>query len=163
FTVSPPPEVAQHIGDIPLVIKVSPVLLDDDTKGIDILSHGIWHETTLAGVEKKDRSSQLFGYIDVPALEDGEWPIPAFDNTRNNVLNRQNPVVVVLLAWLSEELEKVRRLLVEREREKQKTENAKKLAQEAKRIADILNDDFAQLEMELELTRRVSRRSGGKS
>ena len=159
---SPPQEVVEHIGDVPLVVRVSPVPLDDDTRGIDILSHGIWHETTLAGIERKERANYIFGEIDVPILEDGKWPIPAFDNTRNNVLNRQNPVVVVLLGWLSEELEKTRLNLVERERERRRSEVARQLADEAEKISDILNEDFAQQEMELELTRRVSKRSGGR-
>ena len=97
FERFPPTEVAKHIGNVCLNVKVSPVPLDEGTRGIDILSHGIWHETTLAGIERKENANQIFGQIDVPILEDGEWPIPAFDNTRNNTLNRQNPVVVVLL------------------------------------------------------------------
>jgi hypothetical protein len=77
-------------------------------------------------------------------------------------LNPQNPVVAVLLGWLSEELERTRIHLVEKEREKRKSEEAKQLAKEAEKIADLLNEDFAQLEMELELARQVSKRSGGK-
>ena len=163
FERLPPSEVADHIGVVPLIIKVSPVPLDDDTRGIDVLSHGIWHETTLAGIEKRERANYMFGDIDVPILEDGEWPIPAFDNTRNNILNRQNPVVAVLLGWLSEELEQTRLRLVKKEQERRRSEMAKQLTKEAERISNVLNEDFAQQEMELELTRRVSKRSGGKS
>ena len=161
----PPSEVAEHIGAVTLTIKVSPVPLDDDTKGIDILSHGIWHGNTLAGIERKDRASCMFGEIDVPILEDknDEWPIPAFDNTRNNTLNQQNPVVAVLLGWLAEELEQVRLELVERARERRNSEIAQQLTKEAQRIADVLNEDLAQQELELELTQKVSRRSGGRS
>ena len=163
FERFPPTEVVKHIGDVSLNVKVSPVPLDDDTRGIDILSHGIWHETTLAGIERKESANQIFGQIDVPILEDGEWSIPAFDNTRNNMLNRQNSVVVVLLGWLSEELEEIRSDLVRQAREKRQSEIEAKLAKEAEKISDILNQDFAQQEMELELTRRVSKRSGGRS
>jgi hypothetical protein len=161
----PPPEVAEHIGAATLAIKVSPVSLDDDTKGIDILSHSIWHGNTLAGIERKDRASYIFGEIDVPILEDknDEWSIPAFDNTRNNTLNLQNPVVAVLLGWLAEELEQIRLELVERAREKRNSEIAQQLAKEAQKIADVLNEDLAQQELELELTQKVSRRSGGRS
>ena len=157
FKRYPPTEVAEDIGDICLNVKVSPVPLDDDTRGIDILSHGIWHETTLAGIERKENANQIFGQIDVPILEDGEWPIPAFDNTRNNTLNRQNFVVVVLLAWLSKELEEIRLELVRQAREKRQSEMEAKLAKEADRISDILNQDFALQEMELEMTQRVRR------
>jgi hypothetical protein len=161
----PPPEVVEHIGAVRLTIKVSPVPLDDDTKGIDILSRGIWHGNALAGIERKDRSSYIFGEIDVPMLEDknDEWPIPAFDNTRNNTLNLQNPVVAVLLGWLSDELEQVRLKLVVQARERRNSEIAQQLAKEAQKIADVLNEDLAQQELELELTQKVSRRSGGRS
>ncbi|MEM3907178.1 MAG: ATP-binding protein [Nitrososphaerota archaeon] len=163
FERVPPSDIAQVIGQVHLVIKISPVPLDEEMRGIDILSHGIWHETTLAGIEKREYSNYIFGYVDVPLLEDGDWKIPAFDNTRNNILNRQNPVVTVLLGWLSIELEEVRKRIAERERQRRESEMAKQLAKEAQRISSILNQDFAQQELELELTRKVSRRSGGRS
>jgi hypothetical protein len=161
----PPAEVAERLGEVRLTIKISPIPLDDDTRGIDILSHGIWHGNTLAGIERKDRASYIFGEVDVPILEDknDEWPIPAFDNTRNNTLNLQNPVVAVLHGWLSEELERVRLELVERAREQRNSEIARQLAKEAQSIANVLNEDLAQQELEIELTQKVARRSGGRS
>ena len=163
FERVPPVEIANHLGDILLSVKVSPAPLDDDARGIDILSHGIWHETTLAGIDRKECANQLFGQIDVPILEDGEWPIPAFDNTRNNTLNRQNPVVVVLLGWISQELEGIRSDLVRQARERRQSEMETKLAKEAERISEILNQDFAEQEMELELAQSVSKRRSGRS
>lgn len=157
FERTPPPSVTAEIGDVVLKINVSPLPLGKDDNGIDVLSKGNWHETTLAEVagEHKDR---LFGEVDVPCLEDEEGPIPAFDNTRNGQLNRANTKVVVLLAWIHDELEAVRRLLVERDRERRKTEEAKRLAEEAKRLEQILNEDFARVMDEFELARRVSSR-----
>lgn len=163
FERFPSTEVSKHIGNISLCVKVSPAPLDDDTRGIDILSYGIWHETTLAGIERKECANQIFGQVDVPLLEDGEWPIPAFDNTRNNTLNRQNPVVVVLLGWLSRELEEIRTELVKQAREKLQSEMETKLGKEADRISEILNRDFAQQELDLEMTQRVSKRSASKT
>ena len=162
FERVPPEEVAAKLGDIKLIIKISPVPLDTELKGIDILSHGIWHGTTLAGIEKKERANYIFGHIDAPILEDGDWLIPPFDNTRNNTLNVQNPAVAMLLGWLAEELEQIRLYLVEKEKKRQRSEQAKQLQKEAEKIADILNDHFAELEMELELSRRIAKRSGGK-
>jgi DNA-binding protein H-NS len=160
---TPPKDVANHIGNVKLIVKISPVPLNDEVKGIDILSHGIWHGTTLAGIENKERANYIFGQIDVPILEDGHWPIPAFDNTRNNTLNLQNPVVAVLVGWIYEELEEIRQDLVEKERERRAQEATKQLEKEANKIADIINDDFALQELELELKRKVAKRSGGKS
>ncbi|MDE0686515.1 MAG: ATP-binding protein [Candidatus Poribacteria bacterium] len=163
FKRFPPIEIAKLIGNVSLNVKVSPVPLDDDTRGIDILSYGIWHETTLAGIERKENANHIFGQIDVPILEDGEWSIPAFDNTRNNTLNRQNPIVVVLLGWLSKELEKIRSDFVRQAREERRSEIQAKLVKEAEKISDILNQDFAQQEIELELAQRVSKRFGNRS
>jgi hypothetical protein len=67
------------------------------------------------------------------------------------------------LGWLSEELEKVRVELVKQERERRKSEVAKQLAEQAQKIAEVLNEDFIQQEMELELRHKVAKRSGGRS
>ena len=88
---------------------------------------------------------------------------PAFDNTRNNTLNRQNPVVVVLLGWISQELEGIRSDLVRQARERRQSEMEAKLTKEAERISEILNQDFAEQEMELELAQSVSKRRSGRS
>ena len=159
----PPVEVITQLGNITLVINVSPTPLQDDVKGIDILSNGIWHGTTLAGIENKDRSNYIFGQVDVPILEDGDWPIPAFDNTRNNTLNLQNPIVAVLLGWLNVELEQVRQDLVKKEKERRDQVATKQLEKEADKIAEIINEDFDHQELELELKRKIAKRSGGKS
>jgi hypothetical protein len=155
-TVQAPKEIEQHIGSPILTIKVAPFTPDQDERGIDILSEGIWHETTLGDIDGKELSERLFGEVDVPLLEQVYDDIAPFDNTRNNLLNRANPRVVILIAWISQELEKVRQLLVKDEREKRKTEQARKLAQEARRMADILNDDFQNLMMDLEVSRRIT-------
>jgi hypothetical protein len=161
FELTPPPEVAKTIGDVTLIVKVSPTPLDEENNGIDIYSRTIWHETTLAGLKKKEMAQYLFGEIDVPIFEDErDWEIPPFDNTRNNTLNPQNPTVVILLAWVSQELEQIRLKLVEAERKRRQSEEAKKLEKEASLIADILNADFEKLQMDFEFARRISSRQG---
>ena len=160
FEFSPHPQVASKIGDVKLTVKVSPTSLDRETNGIDILSHGIWHETTLAGLEGKDQANYIFGEVDVPILEDGEWKISPFDNTRNNTLNIQNPIVAVLMGWLSECIDDVRRKLVEKEKARRQSEQARRLQQEAGKIAALLNDDFRKLQVDFERARRVASRSG---
>jgi Histidine kinase-, DNA gyrase B-, and HSP90-like ATPase len=161
FAFSPPPEVAKHIGDVKLIVKVALVPLDPETNGVDVLSNGIWHDTTLAGLEKKEMSQYLFGEVDVPVLEEErEWDVAPFDNTRNNALNVQNPVVAVLFGWIAQELEKARQRLVEAERTRKQSEEAKKLEKEASEIAKMLNEDFERLQMEFEFARLVASRQG---
>ena len=158
--VKPPPHIQEHAGDILLNIKIAPTPLDNERLGIDILSHGIWHETTQVGIENKEQAQYIFGDVDVPILEDNDWDIPPFDNTRSIRLNDQNPVVAMLLGWIAQELEKVRIQLVKEEQERRKSEQAKKLAKEADRIAKVLNDDFAEQEMALENARRIQNKTG---
>lgn len=160
YEKEPPLHVRDVIGNVVLFIKVAFEPLDVEQAGIDILSYGIWHATTQVGVENKERSQYIFGEIEVPILEDGEWDIPPFDNTRSVRLNDQNPAVAVLLGWISEELERVRQNLVREENDRRKSEQARKLEKEAQRIARILNEDFAQLEMELERARRARNTAG---
>ncbi len=160
YSFNPPSGVAKHIGDVTLIVKVSPVPLEQENNGIDILSSGNWHETTLVGLEKKEMSQYLFGEVDVPILEDKEWDIPPFDNTRNLALNVQNPVVAVLYGWIAQELEKVRQKLLAAELARRQSEEAKKLEKEAEEIAKILNEDFEKLQMEFEFARLISTRQG---
>lgn len=156
---SPPTEVAGEIGEVELIVKVSPFALDKDERGVDILANGNWHETTLGDVEGREFADRLFGDIDVPALELEDDGVAAFDNTRNNTLNRVNPRVVVLIAWISSELEKVRTQLAEEEQAKRRSEEARRLEEEARRMARILNDDFSQVLLDLDAVRRASRRA----
>lgn len=143
-------------------MKVSPIRLSKEENGVDILSNGIWHETTLAEVSG-DLSDRLFGEVDVPWLEE-ESDVAAFDNTRSGQLNRANTKVVVLLGWLYNELEKVRLDLVNAEQERKKSEQSRKLEEQARLLETILNDDFSQIMENLELARRLSstQRSGVK-
>lgn len=149
-----------EIGDVILFVKVSPIPLELENNGIDILSNGIWHQTTLAGAAGREMSQYIFGEIDIPALEDREWPIPPFDNTRNGTLNVNSPVVVMLFAWLTEEIEAVRKRLTDQDRARKSSEEAKRLQQDAAVIAKILNDDFERQQMELDAARRLTLRQG---
>lgn len=158
FTFAPPPDVAKRLGNIELLVKVAPTPLEKDFNGIDILSYGIWHETTLAGVENKEFANRIFGEVDVPKLEDYEGSVPAFDNTRNNQLNRANPLVITLLGWIANEVETVRKILVQEERKRKRSEQFKRLEERAKEIEEILNEDFLDILEQYELARRVSAR-----
>jgi len=162
YRISSPKELWGKIGKVELIIKVSPQPLEKEFNGIVILSYGIWHETTLEGIENKKCSNLIFGEVDVPFLEDYEGPFPTFDNARNNQLNRANPHVIILLSWIGSELEKVREDLVEKENERKRTERYKKLSEKAKELENILNEDFEDILRQFELAKRVSKRQSTK-
>jgi hypothetical protein len=113
-----------------------------------------------AGVASKEFGNYLFGEIDVPALETHPSPIEPFDPTRSLQLNPQHPVVAILLGFIGAKLEEVRASLVRRSKEARKTEQARRLAAEADKIAQILNEDFRKISERLHEIRAASSRKG---
>ena len=134
--------VEATIGDVELIVKVAKAPLEDELQGITILSKGAWHETTLAGAERKPFANYIFGEIDVPAIQEDDSPIPPFDMSRSMQLNLNNAVVTAVFAFVGQHVNQIRRELEDADRERRKAEKAKKLAKEAEAIAEIINSDF---------------------
>lgn len=153
YELDAPPRVRERIGSVHLTVKVSPSPLDAETNGIDVLAHGLWHDTTLGDLQRQGSARRLFGEVSCDLLETWEGDISPFDNTRNNTLNPANPVVATLLGWVSSELRKIVAELDEGERQRKRTEEARKLAREAKRLSRILDEDFRELQRQLQKIR----------
>jgi hypothetical protein len=132
------------LGDIELTVKVAKSPLEDELQGIAILSQGVWHETTLAGCERKPFANYLFGTIDVPRIASDKSPIPPFDMSRSMRLNPRNEVVASVIAFIGMHLESIRREIEKRDRERRRNEEAKKLQSQADAIAELINQDFNQ-------------------
>ena len=146
---------------IALSVRISPTPLDETSNGVDILSRGIYHETTLVGLDRAEMHEYIFGTVDVAVLEDDSGPIAAFDNTRSGRLNSANGLVAELYSWLGGCLEEVRQSLVERERERRRSAEAKRLRREADEIATLLNKDFDEWRQEFKrATGRLGRDLG---
>lgn len=112
------------VGDVILTLHVAKSPLDPDMQGVSIHANGVWLETTLAGAEGQPMSQYIFGYIDVPALDDESAPIPAFDMSRSMQLNRNNEVVRATLAFVGFELDQLRRELVKEDKVRRAHEDA---------------------------------------
>jgi hypothetical protein len=152
----PPSDIAKILGNIQLRVNVAKGPLDEELRGVQIYSHGNWHSTTLAGSETKKMSEFILGEIDVPALEEYVGPIKPFDNTRSGQLNPENEVVSAIYRFVGPKIDQVRRELVERERERAKSEEAQRLAQQADKIAEILSEDFAAFQAKLRRAQSVT-------
>ena len=154
-TFRPKPDTAKTIGDLVLVVKVSPVPLDSERAGIDVLSRGIWHDTFQGSIES-EMAKRIFGEVDMPRLEEkyDSEKIAPFDNTRNMTLNIANPLIASLLGWIDECLHDVAQELSKRENERRASEEARRLERHAQQLAKLLNDDFRNLQIELEKIRR---------
>lgn len=147
------------LGDTELVVKIAPTPLADDLQGIAVLSNGVWHESTLGTTAGKEMASHIFGEIDVPALDSDTSPIRPFDVSRSMALNPENDIVRALHAFISIHVEQVRRDLVARDRERRRTEEARRLARTAAEIAAVLNEDFSQFRERLKRVRAAARGS----
>lgn len=151
-------EIAERLGNVTMIIKASPTPLDKEENGIDVLSDGIWHETTLADVTG-DQANRIFGQVDVPVIDDdSRYDVPAFDNTRNGKMNRSHPVVIALLFWIQECVKQVQKELSVAAREERKSEEAKRLREHAQKIASLLNSDFSDILDELDELRQITGR-----
>ncbi len=142
LTFQPDQRSSGKLGNIELLIKVAKRPLDQDERGVSIFSKGVWYETTLAGNEGKEMSQYIFGEVDIPALDEDKSPIPPFDMSRSMVLNPSNELVQIIYTFVSECVEKVRYSLVQEEKQRRQTEEAKKLEKAASEIAKFLNEDF---------------------
>jgi len=132
---------AAEIGDVQLIVKVAKAPLDEELRGIAVFANGVWHETTLAGLERKEYADYLFGDLDVPKLDE-EHELSAFDSSRRQQLNRENPIVRRLVPFIGRSLEEVRAELSAEAKEQKESEHAKRLAREAEKIEAIINEDF---------------------
>lgn len=135
-------EFENVLGDALLVIKVSKTPLEEDLRGVSIFSNGVWHETSLAGSEGREMSQFIFGEIDVATLDEDKSPIAPFDVSRSMKLNENNDLVQAIYAFVGLKVEEVRRKLVEEEKNRRSSEDAKKLADQADEIAKLINQDF---------------------
>jgi hypothetical protein len=160
-TFQPTESQREVLGDVTLMVKVSAAPLPPVEQGISVTA-GLGNLVAIerAGIESKEFGNYLFGEIDVPALENHPSPIEPYDPTRSLQLNPQHPLVAVLLGFIGSKLEEVRTALVRRSREARKTEQARRLAAEADKIAEILNEDFRKISERLHQIRAASSRKG---
>ncbi len=162
-TVESAPDAAleQKLGAVTLTLKVSKSPLDDDLRGVSISANGVWHETTLLSSAGKEMSEYIFGDLDVPALAADKTAPPAFDASRSMRLNPDNELVQAIFTFVGPHIEELRRELVEKHREHRETEEAKRLRQEADKIADIINSDFDEFRRRLQKVKAATPGPGG--
>ena len=145
-------EYEKLLGPTTLVVKVAKAPLDEELRGVAVLADGVWHETTLAGCDRKPFAEYLFGDIDVPRLSTPQSDIPAFDMSRSMKLNPRNEIVGEMLRFIGVNLESVRKELEKQDRERRQTEEQKKLREQGSKIAELINQHFNQWRSKLRST-----------
>jgi hypothetical protein len=161
WNFQPSEEQVSRLGKVSLTIKASMAPLADFDQGVAITS-GVGNLVAVekGGVERKEFGNYLFGEIDVPALESYKTEIAPYDSTRNLELNPKHPVAAVLIGFIGSKLEIVRKELVAGAKEARRTEQARRLAATAQKIADLLNKDFSKIKQRLSEIRSASARPG---
>lgn len=152
---------ARTLGDVVMTVKVAAAPLPENEQGVAItagLGNLVAFET--AGIERKEMGNYLFGEIDVPALEAGGSSIEPYDPSRSLKLNLNHPVSLALVQFIGGHLDEVRRQQVAKLREAKKTEDARRLASLADKIADMLNEDFREVAFRLQAIRAVTTKPG---
>jgi hypothetical protein len=156
----PEGEAMAMLGDVELTIKVSKSPLPEDLRGVAIHANEVWHETTLLTSEGRDMAEFIFGEIDVPRLDTDTSTPAAFDASRSLVLNPKNPLVAAIYGFVGPHIEAVRLQLVEEQKRQRATEQSRRLEQEASRIEDIINNDFASFRKRLQKMRAAAAKAG---
>ncbi len=142
-----PLEFKAFLGESTLTLRLSKKELEQEERGIAILASGYpmeFYDSAKAG----SCSSRVFGEVDIPLLESQD-EIPTFDNTRSS-LNRDNDRVGRLLRWIDQSLAQVVTELEKEAKGKLDKAEVERLEKIANELAELLNDDFSELIMELE-------------
>jgi hypothetical protein len=126
--------------------------LEDEFRGVAILANGVWHETTLAGSERKPFAEYLFGSLDVSALGQESNGVPAFDMSRSMKLNPRNEIVADIIRFVGVNIEIVRKDLERQDRERRQSEEQKRLQQQGSKIAELINNHFKDWSSKLKST-----------
>jgi hypothetical protein len=158
---TPTPDQAKVLGDVKLTVKVARAPLDELDQGVRVTAG----EGNLVGIEdcgisRKDHGSYIFGEIDVPAIETYDTPIEPYGDSRDLTLRVEHPVVLVLTSFIGPALEKVRRQLAEKYKQAKLSEQARRLTDEANKIAEILNEDFRDVQDRLNNVRSAASKTG---
>ena len=161
YTFQPSDQQSRIIGEVELTIRVSRTPLEDFDRGIQI-SAGPGNLVGIedCGIARKEHGSYLFGEVDVPVIETSDSPIEPYDDSRSLQLNPEHPVVRVLLGFIGAHLEKVRKELADAYKKERLTEQARRLAVEADKIADVLNADFRRVQDRLKEIRSAASKAG---
>lgn len=164
YEFQPNEDLAHKIGNVTLRVKVSRGPLPDAEIGVSVTAGlGALVAVETGGIERKEFGNYLFGEVDCPAIEQTKSSIEPYDPSRNLQLNARHPVCAILVPFIASRLEEVRLIQVKRLQEARKTEQARRLEQEAGRIAELLNRDFETVVSRLDGIRAASSASASSS
>src|SRR5574341_297687 len=108
---------------------------------------------TMGEATGRPYTERIFGEVEVPDLDDerDDEYFPAFDNTRDLSLNPQNPRAALVLEWISESVEQIRKELDIQAQLDRLSEINTYMEDAANTISDLINADFASVQRRLQV------------
>lgn len=152
FTFDPPEEILARMPNTkPLQVSVAREALTSVENGVAVLSNGFLNAMTLGEAAGKPYVDRIFGEVETPDLDDeqDDEHFPAFDNTRDLSLNQQNPRAGMILAWISDSVEQVRRELDLEAQLARLSEVNLQMQEAADFVGELINADFARVQRRL--------------
>ena len=154
FTFDVPEEILERMPDTSdLKISVAREALTNVENGIAVLSNGFLNAMTLGAASGKAYTERIFGEVEVPNLDDehDDEHFPAFDNTRDLSLNQQNPRAALVLEWIGDCVEQVRKELDLEAQLERLSEVNSQMQDAADFVGDLINADFARVQRRLQV------------
>ncbi len=159
--LTPTASQADVLGDVRLQISIAQAPLDAGLYGVAItVGPGNLVAIESAGVESKEFGTYLFGEIDVPALDAADTDLAPYDMSRSLQLNPAHPVAAAIIGFVGYGLDRARRILVDEHAKRKSEREYRELEREARRIADLLNRDLAEVAERFADLRAMRRRKG---
>lgn len=157
----PSQEQGEMLGDVLLKVSIAQAPLDAGLYGVAVtVGAGNLVAIETAGVESKEFGTYLFGELDVPALDATDAGLAPYDMSRSLLLNPAHPVAAAAIGFIGYGLEQARRVLVEEHAQRKSEREYRELEKEAKKIADLLNQDLAEVAERFADLRAMRRRKG---
>ena len=140
---SPEPSTARVIGEVELVLKVAKRELPSELQGkVMIRCNGALVATYDGGQANKEFADRIFGFIDVPRLDDENAPVSAFDASRSLRLNEKNDVALRTHAFIAAKMDQLRRQVVDAERRRRAADSTSIMKAQVSIIEQLLNQDL---------------------
>jgi hypothetical protein len=155
------PEQAKVLGNVHLKVSIAQAPLDAGLYGVAVtVGAGNLVAIESAGVESKEFGTYLFGELDVPALDAADAGLAPYDMSRSLQLNAAHPVAAAAIGFIGYGLEQARCVLVEEHAQRKSEREYRQLQKEAKKIAELLNQDLAEVAERFADLRAMRRRKG---
>ena len=156
FKIKVDDEQKKLLGNTELLIKIADKKLDKDDQGIKVFTKGIYKAFIKSPPARFNEF--IFGECSCDKLIDENQHPPIFDSSRREELNEDNDLAKKFKEFVLIEVDKIRLKYVKEQDAKRDKEKEEALKKEAEKLADFLNNDYK--DEELEFQKRKAKAKG---